>query len=59
MASSEKFKQDRLSTEPSRDALEKLNIGDVVYLYGTVYTARESIYKRVIEEGNPLPPELD
>lgn len=59
MASSEKFKQVRLSTEPSREALEELNIGDVVYLDGTVYTAREGVYKRVIEEGNPLPPELD
>ena len=59
MASSEKFKQVRLSTEPSREALEELNIGDVVYLDGTVYTAREGVYKRVIEEGHALPPDLD
>lgn len=55
MASTEKFKQVRLSTEPDRESLEQLNIGDVVYLDGTVYTAREGVYKRVIEDGQSLP----
>lgn len=55
MATDGKFKKVRLSTEPDREALEALALGDVVYLDGTVYTAREGVYKRVIEEGQPLP----
>ena len=48
----------RLRTEPDRSELEALRLGDVVYLDGTVYTAREGIYKRVVEDGVPLPLDL-
>ncbi|KUO60748.1 MAG: fumarate hydratase [Alphaproteobacteria bacterium BRH_c36] len=58
MASHPAFKKVRLKTEPSADDLRALSIGDVVYLDGTVYTAREGVYKRVIEEGHPLPLDL-
>ena len=58
MASDGKFKKVRLSTEPDRAALEALALGDVVYLDGTVYTAREGVYKRVIEDGEALPLDL-
>ena len=48
----------RLRTEPERSDLEALRLGDIVYLDGTVYTAREGIYKRVVEDGVPLPLDL-
>ena len=36
----------------------KLKIGTVVYLDGVVYTGREGVYKRVLEEGAILPLDL-
>ena len=45
----------RLSTSPDRAALAALSLGDVVYLDGTVYTAREGVYRRVVEDGEALP----
>jgi L(+)-tartrate dehydratase beta subunit len=40
--------------------LQALEIGTVVYLTGRVFTAREGVYKRVVEEGHgmPAPPEV-
>jgi len=35
--------------------LDDLEVGTVVYLDGVVYTGREGVYKKVIEEGAPLP----
>lgn len=49
------MKKIRLSTSPDRAALEALSLGDVVHLDGTVYTAREGVYQRVIEGGEALP----
>jgi L(+)-tartrate dehydratase beta subunit len=44
---------------PVRDEdLQGLEIGTVVYLDGVLYTAREAVYKKVLEEGDPLPPGL-
>ena len=40
------------------DDLAKLEPGNVVYLDGIVYTAREGVYKKVLEEGAPLPGDL-
>jgi len=41
---------------PIRDGdLDGLEIGTVVYLDGVVYTGREGVYKKVLEEGTPLP----
>lgn len=48
----------RLNTNPSYEALRALEIGDVVYLDGSVYTAREGVYIRTVEEHQPLPLEL-
>ncbi len=48
----------RLSANPTREALAELRIGDVVYLDGVVYTGREGVYIRAIEEGQPLPLDL-
>ncbi len=48
----------RLSASPTPEALAELKIGDVVYLDGVVYTAREGVYQRVVDEGVELPPGL-
>lgn len=51
----------RLSTSPSPEDLRALKLGDIVYLDGTVYTAREGVYKKILEDGAEMPvplPEL-
>ena len=48
----------RLNTNPTDDAIAALQIGDIVYLDGTIYTAREGVYMRVIEDGVDLPLDL-
>ena len=48
----------RLSTTPTREALAELAIGDIVHLDGVIYTAREGVYKRALEEGHALPADL-
>jgi L(+)-tartrate dehydratase beta subunit len=43
-------------TLPVKDGdLDGLEIGTVVYLDGVVYTGREGVYKKVLEEGAALP----
>jgi L(+)-tartrate dehydratase beta subunit len=43
-------------TTPVGDAdLARLKLGDVVYLDGVVYTAREGVYRKVVTEGADLP----
>ena len=53
-----KFKKIRLSTNPTKEALAALEIGNIVYLDGVIYTAREGVYMKVLEEGAPLPLDL-
>ena len=48
----------RLSTNPTPQALAELRLGDVVYLDGTIYTAREGVYMRALEEKANIPMEL-
>ena len=44
---------------PVSDAdIAGLEIGDIVYLSGVVYTGREGVYKRVLEDGHELPLDL-
>lgn len=50
--------QIRLSTTPTPDDLAALKLGDIVYLDGLIYTAREGVYKKVVEEGANLPMDL-
>ncbi|MEC5341246.1 fumarate hydratase C-terminal domain-containing protein [Brenneria populi] len=38
--------------------LARLEIGTVVYLSGNIYTAREGVYRMVLDEGRPLPVDL-
>jgi L(+)-tartrate dehydratase beta subunit len=46
-------------TTPVGDAdLAALELGDVVYLSGVLYTGREGVYRKVVDEGVPLPPSV-
>lgn len=47
-----------LSTTPTPEALAALRLGDVVYLDGTIYTAREGVYMRALERNANVPMEL-
>ena len=47
-----------LSIPAETEALEALEPGMVVYLDGVIYTGREGVYKKVIEEDVPLPLDL-
>jgi len=49
------LKTANLTLPASTDELRKLEIGTVVYLTGRVFTAREGVYKRAVEDGVPLP----
>lgn len=44
-----------LSLPASTADLSKLELGSVVYLTGRVFTAREGVYKRAVEDGAGLP----
>jgi len=44
-----------LSTPVSAEAIRSLKLGDVVYLSGALYTAREGVYRQVVDKGLPLP----
>ena len=48
----------RLSTNPTDQDLRALKLGDVVYLHGSVYTAREGVYIRTVEGKQRLPLDL-
>lgn len=52
------IQEHRLSLPATPEALAKLNIGSVVYLDGVVYTGREGVYKKVLEEDADLPLDL-
>ncbi|WP_313298644.1 fumarate hydratase C-terminal domain-containing protein [Diaphorobacter sp.] len=47
-----------LNLPAQREDIEKLELGSAVYLNGIVYTAREGVYKRVLDEGMDLPVDL-
>lgn len=44
----------KLKTPLLKEDIAKLNIGDTVYISGTIYTARDSAHKRMVEEGSPM-----
>ena len=52
MATATKLKTVHLKLPASTEELAKLEIGTVVYLTGRVYTAREGVYKKAVEEGS-------
>lgn len=39
----------RMTTPLSKDDIAQLNIGDIVLLTGTIYTARDAAHKRILE----------
>jgi L(+)-tartrate dehydratase beta subunit len=45
----------RLTTPVAEADLARLKLGDVVYLDGFVYTAREGVYRKVVDEGRGVP----
>lgn len=52
------LKKVRLQLPAQDEDLAKLRIGDVVYLDGIVYTAREGAYKRILDDGVEPPVDL-
>jgi L(+)-tartrate dehydratase beta subunit len=49
------LKEVRLATPVSDPALAALEIGNVVYLSGLLYTGREGVYQKIIGDGGSLP----
>lgn len=47
-----------LSTTPTVAAIADLGLGDIVYLTGLMYTAREGVYMRALEARANIPMEL-
>jgi len=45
----------RLTTPVTAEAISQLKLGDVVYLDGILYTAREGVYRKVVDLGQGLP----
>ena len=48
-------KKVRIKVPVTPEDLAGLKIGTVVYLDGVIYTAREGVYKKIIENGEALP----
>jgi fumarate hydratase subunit beta len=51
----------KMTTPLTDEDIEKLKIGDIVYLSGTIYTARDAAHKKLVnllEEGKELPFDL-
>ena len=44
-----------LKTPLAKEDIEKLELGDVVYLSGQAFTCRSRLHRWVLDEGNPLP----
>ncbi len=53
-----KLREVILSTTPTPEEIADLRLGDVVYLNGLMYTAREGVYMRALEEKANIPMEL-
>ncbi|MEM7507514.1 MAG: fumarate hydratase C-terminal domain-containing protein [Pseudomonadota bacterium] len=51
------IKQHRLSLPAEPEDIAELSPGEIVYLDGVVYTAREGVYERVLGQGGALPVE--
>lgn len=52
------LEQVRLTLPATQEDIAGLRIGSIVYLDGIVYTGREGVYKRAIEDGFDLPANL-
>ena len=52
------LQQVQMKIPASTDDIAKLTIGSIVYLDGIIYTGREGVYQRVIEDGYEIPLDL-
>jgi len=52
------LQQVRLTIPATVEDIARLEIGSIVYLDGVIYTGREGVYKRVIEDGFEIPLKL-
>lgn len=50
-----RMREVHLTTPVTDAALADLQLGDVVYLSGVLYTAREGVYRMVVDQGHGLP----
>ena len=55
---SSELKVIHLTLPATPEAIAKLELGSVVYLTGTIYTAREGVYQKVLRDGEALPVDL-
>ncbi|MEM7225384.1 MAG: fumarate hydratase C-terminal domain-containing protein [Pseudomonadota bacterium] len=53
-----KLTQVRMKTPVTPEDLAKLEIGNVVFLDGVIYTGREGVYKKVVDQGAAPPVDL-
>ena len=53
--SGQQLKKVELQTPVTPSALAQLEIGNVVYLSGVIYTGREGAYKRILDDRVPAP----
>jgi L(+)-tartrate dehydratase beta subunit len=53
-----RMREVHLTTPVSAEATAGLELGDVVYLSGALFTAREGVYRQVVERGLELPPSV-
>ena len=51
--------QVRLTCPVQLDDIAELKLGDLVYLDGVIYTGREGLYRRMLDEGHEPPVPLD
>ena len=51
-----RMREVHLTTPVSDAAIADLELGDVVYLSGVLYTAREGVYRMVVDRGVAMPP---
>jgi L(+)-tartrate dehydratase beta subunit len=47
-----------LTTPVTPEQIAALTLGDVVYLTGALYTAREGVYRQVVDRGLPFPADV-
>ena len=52
------LKEVDVSLPAAADAIAKLRPGNIVFLKGIIYTAREGVYDRVLNDGEELPADL-
>jgi L(+)-tartrate dehydratase beta subunit len=50
-----RMREVHLTTPVGDAAVAALELGDVVFLSGVLYTAREGVYRKVVDEGHGLP----